>query len=249
MRWLVITIVFLFFGQQDEYKWGRPTSKGIDRYVERNEYQFIIDYQNFIGDTLFYEPFISTDDLSKYYVYNEGDAGYFERPDNIIITNERRFIDYELSRLNVFRKSQYREANMFVRSVVMHELTHAYFHQIMIIAQNEKVLEYEFRQGLRMLPVDNYYTEFLEEGICEFVVQDMGESIAWDEQVFLNKNDLSTANRNTYEIKYRYSSQFVKPIIEKYGLKPAILIIVSHKPPSLEEILNPKLYYDRLNPD
>ena len=245
MKTLII-LLFLLLPQQDEYKWGRPTSKGVDDYIERNEYQFVIDYQNFVKDTLFYEPFISTDDLSDYYNYIRGDMGYFERPDNIIISNEPRYIDYELQRLSEYERNRYREATQFVRAVVMHELTHCYFYQIVMIAEYDKKLEYEFRQGLRIIPVDNYGTDFLEEGICEYVVEMMQEMICGEEKIEINRNDLSLAKRNQQRVKYGYSRQFVKPVVEEFGLKHAIYIMVSNKPPSDEEILNPKLYYDRL---
>ena len=244
IRMLAVIFLLLLPQVQDEYKRGRPTSKGVDKYVERNEYQFVIDYQNHVGDTLFYEPFISSDDLTKYYHYTGVESGWFERPDNIIVNNHSQYIDYELSRLSRFRKSQYREATMFVRAVVMHELTHAYVYQIMMKCQYDKTLEYEWRQGLRMLPTDNWFTEFIEEGICEWVVEDMGEMIGYDEEVVLIKKDLD--NRNSYEIKYRYSKQFVSPIIEEFGLEAAIYMVLSNAPPNREEVLNPKQYYDRL---
>jgi len=247
MRWLVV-IPFLFLGatQDYEYKWGRPTSRGVDDYIEHNEYQLVIDYQNFIHDTLFYEPFISTEDLTKYYNYVDGDAGYFERPDNILINNKSNYIDYELQWLSEYRRSQYREATMFVRAVVMHELTHCYIYQIMMIAEHDKNLALEFRQGLRIIPLDNYGTDFVIEGICEAVVTMMGEMIAYDEKIYITKSDLSLQRRNGYETKYRYSQQFMKPVIEEFGLEAAIYMVVSNKPPSDEEILNPSLYYDRL---
>ena len=246
MRTLVVILLLLLFPQQDEYKWGRPTSKGVDKYVERNEYQFVIDYQLHIGDTLIFEPFISTDDLSDYYTYNEGDMGYFEPPDNILINNEPRYIDYELSRLSRYERNRYLEATQFVRAVVVHELTHCYFYQIVMMAQYDKKLEYEFRQGLRIIPVDHYGTKFLEEGVCEYVVELMDEMIVSNKKLVLNKNDLTTANRNSHRVKYVYSREFVKPVIEEFGLKSAIYMMVTNKSPSDEEILNPSLYYDRL---
>jgi hypothetical protein len=246
MKTLVFILLFLLPQQDLEYKRGIPTSKGVDNYVEANELQFVLDFQTHVNDTLFYEPFICTEDLTKYYDYNDGEAGYFERPDLVLINNKSNYIDYELRLLSKYRKSKYREANMFVRSVVMHELCHAYIYQLKMLAQHQKVLEYEWQQGIRMLPVDNYYTEFIEEGICEYLVQDMEVSIAYDQQLFLIKDDLKRARRNTYEIKYRYSSQYVAPVIEELGLKQAILLFIGSKPPSQEEILSPKLYYDRL---
>jgi len=239
-------LLLLLLPIQDEYKWGRPTSKGVDNYIERNEYQFIIDYQNHIKDTLFYEPFISTDDLSDYYNYTRGDMGYYEPPDNIIINNEPRYIEYELSRLNDFQKSQYRESNKFVRAVVMHELTHCYFYQQIRIAEQNHELEYEFRQGLRIVPVNDYGTDFVEEGICEYQTLLMGEMIGYDEELRITKGQLLN-NKDSYEVKYRYSAQYVKPIVDKLGLRQAIYLMVTSKPPSTEEILKPNLYYQRLN--
>jgi len=244
---LLSLISLLSFSQDDLYKWGRPTSKGVDAYVERNWLVFIEDYQEFVNDTLFFEPFISTDDLSDYVNYTRGDMGYYERPDNIIISNEPRYIDYELSRLSDYEKNRYREATQFVRGVVMHELTHCYIYQIMMMAQYDKKLEYEWRQGLRIIPVDSYGTDFLEEGVCEYVVELMDEMICGTERIVISRNDLSIANRNQQRVKYAYSRQFVKPVVEEYGLKAAIYLMITNKPPSDEEILDPDLYYDRLN--
>lgn len=246
MKTLIFILLLVLPQQELEYKRGRPTSRGVDKYVEANEYQFIIDYQNHVGDTLVFEPFISADDLSDYVGFSSGEAGFFERPDNVVIHNRANYIDYELRLLSRFRKSQYREANKFVRGVVMHELTHAYIYQIQVVQGHRKQLEYEWRQGLRMLPVDNYYTEFIEEGISEYVAADMQEIIPYDQEVILIKKDLSSASRNTYEIKYRYAMQFVTPVIREYGLKPAIELIMATKPPSREELLAPSLYYNRL---
>ena len=246
MRVLVLMIFLVLFQQELEYKWGVPTSKGIDKYVERNQYQFVLDYMEFIEDTLYNEPFISTDDLSDY--VGIGDAsGFFERPDNIVIDNRTRYVDYEVRRWSEARKQRYRGNNMFVRGVVMHELTHAYFYQVMMIAQYEKELEYEWRQGLRMIPVDNYYTEFIEEGFCEAVAVMMDEIIPYPDGLGISKQDLNLKNRKTYEVKYMYSSQFVQPLIDEWGLKAAIFLVVTNRPPTNEEILDPESYYNRLN--
>ena len=243
---VLLALATTSYCQKDEYKWGVPTSKGIDAYIERNQYKFVLEYQEFIGDTLLFEPFISTDDISDYVGFDENTAGFFERPDNIVISNETRYVDYELRRWSESRKQRYRGNNMFVRGVVMHELTHCYFYQVMAIAQYEKDLEYEWRQGLRMIPVDNYYTEFIEEGFCEAVVIMMDEIIPYSDDLSISKADLSPARRKTYEVKYMYSSKFVQPIIDEYGLEAAIHLVVTNRPPSKEEILNPKSYYDRL---
>ena len=244
----LIFILLLFLPQQElEYKWGKPTSKGVDNYIQRNEHQFIIEYQNYVNDTLFLEPYISTDDLSKYYHYERGESGWFEYPDNIIIDNETKYLDYELKLLTEFEKSGYVETNMFVKAVVMHELTHCYIHQNILITEQNNKLHHDYQQGLRMMPNDNWFTEFIEEGFCEFVVLDMQEMIGSDVKHEINRFDLTTGNRNSYEIKYVYSREFVKPVVMKYGLKQAIQLVVSHAAPTSDEILNPNLYYSRLN--
>ena len=126
----------------------------------------------------------------------------------------------------------------------MHELTHCYIYQVMQMSRDS--LHRDYREGLRMIPVDNYYTEFIEEGICEYVAADMQEIIRYDERVQIKKGDLSTANRNSYEVKYRYALQFVEPVLKTLGIRQAIFVIVSNAPPTREEILNPRLFYDRL---
>jgi hypothetical protein len=245
---LLVTLSVMAVSQDRDrdYRWGRPTTKGIEKYVDANWFVFISDYQDFIKDTLFYEPFISTDDLSEYCRYSGAELGYFEYPDNVVVTNEPRYIDYELQRLNEFRRQEYRETNRFVRGVVMHELTHCYFYQQMMAVKQGDSLHNDFKQGLGMMPVDNFSTEFIEEGFCEFVTLDIGEMIGSDEKIVLTRNDLSQTRRNNYDVKYRYSRQFVSAIIKTYGLQQAIRLVVSHAAPSQEEILKPELYYQRL---
>ena len=245
MRTLILFLLLVLIQQDLEYKWGVPTSKGIDKYIQANEYQFVRDYQEFIDDTLYFEPFISTDDLTDY--VGIGDAsGFFERPDNIVIDNRTRYVDYELRRWSEARRNRYRGNNMFVRGVVMHELTHAYIYQIVMRAEYDKKLAYEWRQGLRMIPVDNWYADFMEEGLCEAVAVMMDEIIPYPDDLSISKQDLSPRNRKTYEVKYMYSSKFVQPLIDDYGLKAAIYLVVTNKPPSSEEILRPESYYQRL---
>lgn len=233
---------------QDQYKWGKPSSKGVDEYVERNEYQFIIDYQNFVTDTLFADPFINTDDLSEYVDYTKGESGNYWYPDNILIDNQTKYLDYEIRNLSESQRSQYVNANKFVRAVVMHELTHCYFYQQMMIARQNNELALEFRQGLRIIPIPNrdYGADFIEEGICEYQTLLMGEIICDEERISVTRNQLRN-KPESYEVMYKYGMQFVKPIVDKLGLKAAIYLLVTNKPPNQEEILNPKLYYERLN--
>ena len=64
---ILILILFVFPQMRQDYplKNGRPTSKGIEQYVEDNAESLIREYQNFIGDTL-YNIYIYTEDLTHF---------------------------------------------------------------------------------------------------------------------------------------------------------------------------------------
>ena len=53
-------------------------------------------------------------------------------------------------------------------------------------------------------------------------------------------------NQNKYSIKYRYSAQYVKSILDLYGIKRGMQIFIRNKPPSFEEMLYPEKFYSRL---
>jgi len=116
-----------------------------------------------------------------------------------------------------------------------------------MIARQKGELALEFQQGLRIIPTpnSNYGADFIEEGICEYQTLLMGE-IIYDQRISVTRNQLRN-KPESYEVMYRYGMWFVKPIVDKLGLKAAIYLMVSNKPPSQEEILQPQLYYDRLN--
>ena len=65
---MVLFILLLLVPVQEKpdypLKNGRPTTKGIDRYVEENAERLLSEFQEFIGDTL-YNANIYTEDLSK----------------------------------------------------------------------------------------------------------------------------------------------------------------------------------------
>jgi hypothetical protein len=92
---------------------------------------------------------------------------------------------------------------------------------------------------------------FIEEGICEYINQNFGECPA-----FINirppmfRKEFTNINRID-DIKYKYSSAYVKDFFDlclkldgkiKFGL----MILLQNPPPNYEEIINPKLYFDRL---
>jgi hypothetical protein len=94
--------------------------------------------------------------------------------------------------------------------------------------------------------------EFIEEGICEYVVMKLREGIfsdykqdCPDRESEVNVREF-TQIQNTYEIRYQYSRIYVQRIFENNSFRKALLIIFTCKPPSYEELLCPDKYYHRL---
>jgi hypothetical protein len=252
-RFLFILISFLFLSfSQDKYKYpydnGKPTTTGIRQYVKDNEEKFITEYSLFVHDTI-YDAYFTTDKLSEYYDSDSNELGCFYIPNDIIITNEPLFIDYELNRLNKYNKKCLAESNRFVKGTAMHEMTHVYFNQIMREMQDEKMkVNARYRNNINIYPNNTYGAEFIEEGVCEYVSELMGEIIPYRYSYKpKNANDIIT-NRNRYEIKYRYSRIYVKGFLSQYSdsLKTGIKILLRNEPPTTEEMLLPELYYQRL---
>ena len=139
MKSHIFVLLFIIFIQSSPYPYenGRPTSKGINLYIKDNEGNLIEDYQIFIKDTLDYVE-ISTDDLTDYIDYDSLELGRFYIPNEIVISNQTKFIGYELREFGKFKK-EHTESNKFVRSAVIHELTHSWFNQIIKEMRYEKI--------------------------------------------------------------------------------------------------------------
>jgi len=87
-----------------------------------------MEYQNFVDDTL-YNVWIYADDLNDYSIDDSMELGRYY-PHEIYITTSELFLAYELADLSPEERSLLDESNKFVKSVVIHELTHNYIHQI-----------------------------------------------------------------------------------------------------------------------
>jgi len=73
-------------------KQGKPSSWGIATFIENNQNNIITEYELLVNDTI-YDVYIFTDNLSE---VNDGlSLGEFYIPDQIIITNQEKYIAYE----------------------------------------------------------------------------------------------------------------------------------------------------------
>jgi hypothetical protein len=254
---LAILIIFSSFVLQDQYplKYGKPTTKGIELYVKNNKFKIISEVEKSINDTIFLDVEIIADDIRTYTDYDSLDLGfhitYQDGSDEIIIDNQPTYAAYDIETISSIKKLFLTTFNGFVKTVIIHELIHTYFLQT--------VLELKFN-GLELYPeydeVNNFTifpnieiqfgAEFIEEGVCQYVVNKMNQTIKEPPFFIETINDI-TKKKNTYQVKYNYSYYFLKDFLDSMELKEGIIILIQNKPPTYKEILNPDLYFNRLN--
>ena len=238
------------------YKNGKPTTKGIDEYVNNNSNIFIDEFQLYIKDTLYNDVYITTTDLSKLVDCDKNELGFTEIHSNgyeIELTNQRKFNDYSINTLTKRGgKKNFNEYSQFVKSVVFHELMHVYFRQMMQIEiMQEKLNHYYYNVQLVPNAEMRYGSAFLEEGLCEYLIRNKGEIMEYQNKYIPKTTKDLLDKENVFNVQYEYSSYYLQNFMDsctnKYGrMKPAIKIILENNPPNYNEILNPKLYFNRL---
>ena len=159
---------------------------------------------------------------------------------------------YDINDLTKFKKLNLSSNNAFVKTSIMHELGHSYFLQITIETLFDSLKihkEYDFRNRLsvRMFPnVEQAYgAEFIEEGVCQYIIQQMQLEIPQKPFIPTEVSDMMN-KKNDALIKYGYSVVFLKEFLDFMGLKQGIRILITNPPPTYEEILNPDKFYNRL---
>jgi hypothetical protein len=241
----IILILLLFFlhPQKDlNYnKQGRPSTYGINTYIKNNEESLIREYVYRV-DTLF-DVNIFTDDLDE---TSDGDLGQFYIPDYVVVSNREKYAAYEFKDLSKFKQRTISYTERTVKAVVFHELTHTYFYRTSIMMRNRGQHISSEYSTLRMFPISKFNTDFIEEGICEYVIYHLNESNPIEDiPIPDNLTDLLDENNRVNNI-YGYSVIFLKDFLDKYGVKEGVEILIGNNPPTYEEILNPELFYKRL---
>ncbi len=246
-----ILVMLLPYGGTTDYplKNGRPTSKGIARYIEDRSDSLIMEYQNFVEDTLF-NVWIYADDLNDYSIHDSLELGRYY-PYEIYITTAELFLAYELDDLTKKRRTQLKESNRFVKAAVFHELTHNYIHQISVEMQALDSVSVNRAYQIHIWIIRSHETFgsiFIEEGLCEYMVQKMGELIPPEEPLVPSTVQELISKRNQYMISYKYSAQFLKTFLDTTGFKNGVKLLLHNAPPNYEEILHPDKFFTRLNP-
>jgi hypothetical protein len=248
-RLLIILLLLIPLQEKPDYplKNGRPTSKGIDRYVEENADALIGEFQDFIGDTIF-NINIYTEDLSTNSDQNPMELGSYY-PNEIFITNAELFIAYELKDLPRYRKDTLLSCNLFVKAAVFHELMHHYIYQtgIEMLRKDQVPVDRAYQSFFRIYSYrDDPGPKFIEEGICEYVTSKMGQTIT-QRRPYIPKTHADLSRKeNTYSVFYKYSAYCLKEFLDNTGLKRGIKILLHNRPPSVEEILDMDLYFARI---
>jgi len=245
----ILILLLLPLQEKQDYplKNGRPTTKGIEQYVEDKSEALIREYQDFIGDTL-YNIYIYTEDLTDNGYSDPMELGrYF--PNEIFITNTEVFMAYELSGLSKKGRDTVTASNLFVKAAVFHELTHDYIYQVsMEMSRIDNIGVYRAYQAFFRIYKDQNEkgAKFIEEGICEYVTGKMGEIISPRKPFIPKKISDLTDEENSFNIYYKYSSYYLSDFLDTTGLKRGIKVLLHNPPPSSEEMLNPELFFTRL---
>ena len=237
----------LNISQDYPLKNGKPTSRGVEQYIEDKGDSLVIEYQNFVGDTLF-DVLIYAEDLSDYEVYDSLELGSYY-PHEIIITTAELFIAYELADLSKFERAFIKESNKFVKSTVFHELTHHYLDKIIWEMQNvdKTSVDRSYQSYIWIFKTHEMFgSTFIEEGICEYMTQKMGEIIPPKKPFIPKTEDVLTNKNNRHNVNYKYSSYYLKQFLDTTGFKEGVKILLHNSPPTYEEILRPDLFFNRL---
>jgi len=216
-----------------------------------------MDYQNFVGDTIYNDIFFETLDFRKQKIDKPNTLAfniiYNSSSCEIIVNNEERYAGLDFR--DVKNKNNYDENSYFVYATVMHEISHYYFQQVVneMRIENIEVNQY-YRYTLRIYPNPElqYGAKFIEEGICEYLKYKWGLApLITKDYKPQNKYEIHNQGEK-YPILYAWSSEFVREFmdcqIKLYGRpRNALMILLHNEPPSYEEILDPQKFYKRLS--
>jgi len=226
---------------------GKPTPKGIDRYVEVMGDSVIMEFQEFVGDTL-YNVEIYTEEPEDYEEQMPVELGYYF-PYEVAVLRGDFYEAYELEDLSPRRRRSFRECNRFVKAVILHELTHSYMYQTAIEMRSMDPLSVHpaYQTDIWILrSYETFGSTFIEEGVCEYLVGKMGELIPPRNPYTPQTTADLLAAENRYSIHYKYSAHVLKPFLDTLDFKKGIMILLHNAPPNQLEMMNPTLYFNRL---
>jgi hypothetical protein len=236
-----------------------PTTYGIQQYVNNRENQdkWFREYQELIRDTLYNDIQYQTEKFNKS-TDNRHDPDVlayidlFQSSDAVVHVDIReRYRGLELKTFKPYRT----EDDYFLRSTIYHEISHYYFFQCQMELTRVRHLHVDqyWCKDLILLPQAElrYGQHFIEEGLCQYLVQLWGESPEFKTIVVpVDQRDFQKPDKE-FDLVYKYASKYLKPYLDSCirvdgRVKQGVLQILEHRPPNYKEILEPHLYFDRL---
>jgi hypothetical protein len=239
-----------------EYANGRPTTMGIDWYInnKQNQQNFLREYQKIIKDSIYNDIFFRTETPKKktsILAYNLLTSNSCE----IIVNNRESYRAFEYDSTKLW---DYTDEDYFLKATVMHEISHYYFYQVIIEMQRIRNINVNvyYTADLYMFPNQElqYGSKFIEEGFCEYVIQRFNLTPEFvNVRIPQYKKDFEDQSAN-FDIQYIYSSKYLWNFLDmSIGLtgsvKEGLMIILNNRPPNYQEMLKPAMYFDRLKLD
>ena len=249
MKHLILILLFLVpLSEKYPKKFGRPTPKGVEMYTEDNWEALLVEYQKFIKDTLWLDVWIYAEDLTDYVAHDSLELGHYWDGE-VVIDMDTNFVDYELADWSNFKRKMRGPTNAFVKATIFHELTHHYINQITreMPHFDSVSVDRAYRTNIWIIrSPDLFGSTFIEEGICEYMVGKMEEIIV-PKKYYIPKTQADITNTNNrYKVVYQYSSYYLKTFLDTTGFKKGVKILLHNEPPNYYEILDPELFFKRL---
>jgi hypothetical protein len=228
-------------------KKGIPTTKGIEQYVKDNKFKLADEFSKFVHDSV-YDIEMIADDISQYDENPDvlGLTLSYKGSGEIIITNEEKYYEYELDWLPKYKKRSLLEANNFVKTTILHELTHIYFNQVIREMRMDSMYVNPAYNNFSLIPIHSFGSLFLEEGIAVYIPYKMGQAIVGPEYIPESTEEIQSKDMYSI-IMYKYSLEYVQGFLDYYGIKKGIQMLVAATPPNMEELLYPSKYYYKFN--
>jgi len=246
---IVLLLMPLSSAEKYPMKHGKPTPKGVEMYVEDNWESLVNEYLAYVQDTFWLDVWVYSEVLTDWVDHDTLELGrYFNG--EAVISMDTLFKAYDIADWSKVRRRLESPTNAFVKSTIFHELTHHYINQIgreMSYFDSVRVNRaYETNIWI-IRNHDMFGSTFIEEGICEYMVTQMGEIIP-PKRVQKPKSEFDLIKRqNKHKYVYKYSAEYLKTFLDTTGFKRGVKILISNEPPTYQQILNPELYFKELD--
>lgn len=222
-----------------------PNVDEVEKYVLEYAGEIKSEYSKFLNDTI-YEFHFDVDNLNDNPNYSNQELGMYSHISRTATINSHgEYVSLEKERCP---KDYKKSTNAFVKGVMIHEISHNYFSDLVtkLTKEGANVREEYLPQNGFSIYESTYGSDFVEEGVCEYIANKMGEIVVLENSYKPKNLEDLLKNKDTYEMKYVYSAKFLEKFLDSYGIMQGIRILVTNPSPTDEEIVNPGDFFKRL---